>query len=121
MMNLALLNQYNLKFLRNVDSNNRIHLGASGGGVSEMLDDCFDPDIIDEFIEKIDLYANGGTAYDGYNVISTEIYIAYLDHESADVYLNIGDSKHLQTIPLIDLKNIFMMWKEFLNQNGVKY
>lgn len=106
-MNLALLHQYNLKFSRNVDSNNGIHPGASGGGISEMLDDCFDCDIIDEFIEKIDLYANGGTAHDGYNTLSTEIYIAYLDHQNADICLNIGDSKHLQTIPIIDLKNIF--------------
>lgn len=107
MMNLALLNQYNLKFLRNVDSNNRVHLGASGGGISEMLDDCFDPDTMDEFIEKIDLYANGRTAHDGYNTLCTEIYIAYLDHQNADIYLNIGDSKHLQTIPLMDLKKHF--------------
>ncbi|MCX8522480.1 hypothetical protein OF897_00895 [Chryseobacterium formosus] len=117
-MNVALLNKYNLKFLKNFDAHNRITLGASGGGISEMLDDCFDTNTIDEFLQKIDLYANGGLDPEGDNMLHTEIYTAYIDNQSADIYLNIGDSKLLQTIPLIDLKNILIMWKEFLIQNG---
>lgn len=117
-MNFPLLNQYNLKFFKQTDAYNRITLGASGGGISEMLDDCFDPDTIEEFLQKIDLYANGGTDPEGYNTLSTEIYTAYIDSCDADIYLNIGDSQLLQTIPLTDLKNILIMWKEFLIQNG---
>ena len=59
-MNFALLNQYNLKFLKKTDKFNKIQLNSSGGGISEMLDDCLDPNMIDEFLQKVDLYASGG-------------------------------------------------------------
>lgn len=86
-MNSALLNQYNLKFFKKIDAYNRITLGASGGGISEMLDDCFDPSTIEEFLQKINLYANGGIDPEGYNTLSTQIYTAYIDSHNADIYI----------------------------------
>lgn len=101
-MNSTLLNQYNLKFLKKKDQINRIQLNASGGGISEMLDDCLDPKMIEKFIQKVDLYASGGVDPEADNMLHAEIYTAYLDNQSADIYLNIGDSQLLQTIPLTD-------------------
>ena len=61
----------------------------------------------------------GGSDPEEDNMLHAEIYTAYLSIQTARIYLNIGDSQLLQTIPLTDFKNILMMWKEFLIQNSL--
>jgi len=119
-MNIALLNQYNLQFLKTKDVLGNFEPGAMGGGIAEFLDDYTNSAKVQEGIQKVDVYLNGGLDPEGDNSLSTQVYTIRIDNSTADVYLAVGENTHqsLQTLPLQDLRNILVMWRDFLIQNG---
>lgn len=119
-MNIALLNQYNLQFLKTKDVLGYFEPGAIGGGISEFLDDYVDSAEVQEGIQKVDLYLNGGLDPEGDNSLSTQVYTIRIDNSTADLFLAVGENTHqsLQTIPLQDFRDILVMWRDFLIQNG---
>jgi methylmalonyl-CoA/ethylmalonyl-CoA epimerase len=110
----SLLWQYDVQFLKEV-SNGHIRHIVKGGGVADLLSCNPDPEIILDGILNVDYYLNGGI--DDYEkcTISTEIYTAWLNNKTANIYPSVGNTELLlQSIPLQDFKSILQLWLEFI-------
>lgn len=113
MMN-ALLTQYNVQFYKQTSENNIRHI-ARGGGLAEFLDSYTDQESINEGLINVNYYLKGGIANYKYNTVSAELYTAWLDNSTADIYPSTGNTEHLlQSIPLQDFETILQLWLNFL-------
>ena len=115
-MNLALLTKYDVKFHRDLLAGRNT---AYGGGLAYFLDNLNDLDNVIDGSKKVDLYLNGGTGPLGDNAIKGEVYTAYLDQDSADIYFDLDTDPNnvLQIIPLSDFRTILELWMDFIKKS----
>ncbi len=89
---------------------------ARGGGMAEFLSYYTDLTGIAAWISNIDHYLDGGIVDYEKNTVSSELYTAWLDNSTADIYPNTGNTEHLlQSIPLQDFKSIIQQWATFVS------
>jgi hypothetical protein len=109
----ALLNQYDIKFLKKKDVLGNFEPTAVGEGVSRMLNDYLDPNSINEGLALVDMYLSGQVHPEGDNSIQSEVFSARLNNDTASIYFDF-ERDSLQTLPLKDFKDILAMWRGFL-------
>lgn len=88
---------------------------ARGGGLAEFLDSYTDQISISQGLENVDYYLNGGSPDYEHCAVSSELYTAWLNAHTADIYSSTGDTGNLlQSIPLQDFRSILQLWQAFL-------
>jgi hypothetical protein len=110
-----LLLKYDVQFQKQQSVNNTVYHVATGGGLAEYLSSYTDPESIREGLLNVDYYLNGGSSDYEKCTVSGELYTAWLDNKTADIYSSTGNTEHLlQSIPLKDFKSILLQWLDFL-------
>jgi hypothetical protein len=110
----SLLVQHNVKFLKHYQRKEIIY-SSRGGGLADFLHHFQDINSISEGLANVQHYIDIGTFDYERNTVSGELYTAWLDNETADIYPSTGNTELLlQSVPLSDFKVILMEWKRFL-------
>lgn len=105
-MNTQILNMYGMNFLKRVDGTKFIS-NAPTSYIASYISEYNDPEIIQEYIDDVDLCLSGNYELIDDTTKSTEFIYAKLYPDG----LYFDDSKML---PLLDLKELLISWKEFL-------
>lgn len=114
--NTQLLEKYDVKFYKRKSDFGFIEYSATGGGLANFLRFFTDLDAIDEGLNNIDYYLSGEVDDYERNTLSSEMFTAWLDSDSADIYPSTGNTENLlQSIPLNDFKIILQQWLLFIN------
>ena len=121
-MNIKLLKQYNLKFVKTKDIRGNIGFGVMStngkGGVSEFLDDIILSEDAIDCLSRIKLYLEGESPeFDSglyvsccyANIYESKIYIRSI---SPDI------TYPIDIVPLKDFHDLLEMWRDFLIENG---
>lgn len=109
-----LLKKYDVTFSTQKVNGKSCH-GTRGGGLAEFLDSYTDQISISEGLENVDYYLNGGSPDYEHGSISSELYTAWLNTHTADIYPSTGNTENLlQSIPLQDFRSILKLWQTFL-------
>ncbi len=110
------LEKYDITFSNQITAG-FINKTVSGNNIlATFLSSMIDLDNINQGIQNVEYYLDGGEYDSEKEYITTEIFSAIIDNENVSVFYAIGSDTFspLFIIPLVDFKEISIAWREFL-------
>ena len=108
-MNAQILNKYGFNFIKRADGE-RIISNMGTSYIAAYIWECNDPELIDEYISDINLCLSGQ-----YELVEEP------DKSSSTIYARLYPNglyfDENDKLPLEDLKELLLSWKEFLENN----
>ncbi len=121
----TILEKYDITFANQI-TDGFIDKTVNGNNIfATYLSSMIDLDIINQGIQNVEYYLNGGEYDSEKEYVSTEIFSAIIDNENVSIFYSIGSDTFspLFIISLVDFKEIIIAWRDFLLEsplNGTK-